>query len=132
MSAHLPHGIHRKSERIFVAQILVPDLLRHRRIAHDAIERNQHREEKCQLIDRRHLALDEHRALVRIDADRQPIGRDIDHALANILGLIGAGGKRMFVGDQEKAFILILQRQPIFDAADVVAEMRVCRLACRR
>ena len=30
----------------------------------------------------------------------------------------------MFVGDDEIAIVLILQRQPVFDAADVMAQMQ--------
>ena len=40
-------------------------------------------------------------------------------------GLVGAGGERVLVGDEEVAVVLVLQRQPVLDAADVVAEVEL-------
>ena len=124
MSAHLPDRVEREAEGVLVAQPLVADLLGQGRVAHHAVERDQHREEERQLVDRRHLALDEHRALVRVDPDGEPVGRDVDHALADLVRPIGPRRERVLVGDQEVAIVLVLQRQPVFDAADVMPEVQ--------
>ena len=63
--------------------------------------------------------------LVRVDADGEPVGGDVDHALADVGGLVGAGREGVLVGDEEVAVVLVLQRQAVLDAADVVAEVEL-------
>ena len=132
MSAHCPTAYSGKPNGYLSPSPLSLISCVERRVPHHAVERDQHREEKRQLVDGRHFALDEHRALVRIDADRQPVGRDLDHALADLVRLVGAGRERVLVGDEEIAVVLVLQRQPVLDAADVMARGAACRSACRR
>ena len=57
--------------------------------------------------------------------DGEPVGGDVDHALADLVRLVGAGRERVLVGDEEVAVVLVLQRQPVLDAADVVAEVQL-------
>ena len=123
MSAHLADGVHGEAEGVFVAEVFVLDFLGERRVAHHPVEGDEHREEERQLVDGRHFALDEHGALVRVDADGEPVGGDIDHALADVGGLVGPGGEGVLVGDDEEAVVLVLQGQAVLDAADVVAKV---------
>ena len=45
---------------------------------------------------------------------------DLQNAL-----LVRLGGQHVQVGDQEEALVLVLQRQPVAVAADIVAEMQL-------
>jgi hypothetical protein len=121
----LADRVEREAEGVLVAQPLVADFRVERRVAHHPVERDEHRKEKRQLVDGRHFALDEHRAAAGVDADGQPVGGDVDHALADLGGAVGAGSEGVLVGDEEVAVVRVLERQPVFDAADVMAEVEL-------
>jgi hypothetical protein len=62
---------------------------------------------------------------VRVDADGEPVGGDVEHALADVVGLVGPGGERVLVGDQEEAVVGVLEGQPVLDRPDVVPEVHL-------
>ncbi len=63
----------------------------------------------------------------RIDADRQIVEGHLEHVPAHELGLVGVVGERLYVGDQHVGRILALERHPILERADVVAEVERAR-----
>src|SRR5206468_1998812 len=113
------------AEGVFVAEVLVLDLLREGGVAHDAVEGDEHRGEKGQLVNGGDFGLNEHVRLVGIDAAGEIVGGDVDDGLADVIGALGAGGEGVLVGDDEIAVVFVLEGQAVFDAADVVAEVEL-------
>ncbi len=123
----LAHGVHGKAEGVVVAQFLVADFILEGGVAHDPVEGQEHGEEEGQLVDGRHFALDEHRALVGIDPDGQPVGGDVQNALADVVRALGPRGEGVLVGDEEITVVLPLKRQAVFNAAGIVPQMQAAR-----
>ena len=63
--------------------------------------------------------------LFGIDAAGEVVGGDLDDALADVVGALGAGGEGVLVGDDEVAVVLVLKGEAVLDAADVVAEVEL-------
>ena len=144
MSAHCPTAYIGKPNGIGLPEPLVVDLALERRVAHHAVERQQHRQIPRQLRDPRHLRLQHDRRPLRVDPARQPVLHDLDRRGPDLPRLLRPRRERVHVRDKEVALVFILQPQAILDAPDPVTEMqparrrisgqdpRLGRLVCRR
>src|SRR5207249_2122401 len=83
----LADGIEGEAERKILAQLLIANFIFQGWIAHDAVEGDEHGEEKRQLVDGRNFRLDEHLALVRIDAAGEVVGGDFEDRLTDFIWL---------------------------------------------
>src|SRR5260370_7715003 len=75
----------------------------------------------------RHLRVNEQRGDAGIEARRQPVDGHRPDVLLELRGILIARGERMPIGDEEKAFVLVLQFDPILESAVVVAQMQLAR-----
>ena len=87
-------------------------------------ERGDHRQQQMQLGMLGHARLDEQRRDARVQARRQPVDRHRPDVLLELRGVLVAGRERMPVGDEEIAFVLVLQLDPVLQRAVVVAQMQ--------
>ena len=69
-----------------------------------------------------HVALDEERALLRVEADRDQLGDRDEGALAQH-GRVVLDGDRVQVDDAVERVVVVLQRHPLPQGTEVVAEM---------
>ncbi len=68
---------------------------------------------------------------LRVEADGEPVERDLPHGLAHAVDVIGVVGD-LVVGDEEEALVLVLQAHPVLERARIVPEVRATRSAgCR-
>ncbi len=71
------------------------------------------------------VRLDEHHALLRIETGGQPVEENVDRIFFYARGVGVVGGQGVPVGDEEEALVLVLHANPVFERADVVAEMQL-------
>ena len=121
----LTHGIQRKAKGIIVAQILDLDLILQSRIAHHAVVGQQHGEQVGELRNRWHFRLQEDRRLLGIESHGQIVTHDLQRVATDLVVLFTAGGERMHVGNQHKAFGLALQFDAPADRTDPVAKVEL-------
>jgi len=80
-----------------------------------------------------HARLHEQRRLRRIDAGGEPVDRHVAHVFLDHLRAVVVRGQRVPVGDEEQALVFVLQTQPVFQHAVVVAKVQAPGgAACRR
>ncbi len=77
-------------------------------------------QQPTQLADLRHVGLHEQRRLVRIEAEREQVERDVERPLPQ-LGRLADRGERVQVGDEVKRLLVVLQGDVLADCAEVVA-----------
>ena len=120
----LQQRIAEESDRrqIFVLQVVL--LLLVGRHALEPRHRDHHREQQIQLGVLGHQRLDEERALLRIEADADPVGDVVVGIGRQLAGVGEVAGQRMPVGDEVEALRLLLQRDPMGERADEMAEMQ--------
>ena len=123
----LPDRVHREPERVRVAQPLVLDLVLQRRVAHDAVEGQEHGEVPGQLGDGGNLGLEHDGRARRVDPARQPVLDDLDGVGADLGVLVGPGGEGVHVGQQEEAVVLVLESQAVLDRPDVMPQVQPTR-----
>ena len=70
-----------------------------------------------------HPGFDDEARAVRIEPDRQPVECHFRDGVANARKIIHIVGD-LVVGDQKVAVLCVLQLEPIFESAGVVAEMQ--------
>ena len=80
-----------------------------------------HRHQQMQLGVLGHPRLDEQRRLIGIDAGRQPVHHHIHRSLLDPLRIVVLRRQRMPVGHEKQAGILVLELDPVFKNAMVVA-----------
>ena len=73
---------------------------------------------------RRDVRLDEHYAFPGIEPRRQPIQQHFDRVFFQSRRVGVVGRQRMPVGDEEEALVLVLHVDPVFERADVVAQVK--------
>ena len=88
-------------------------------------ERSDHRKQQVQFRVRRHMGLDEHHALRGIKPRRQPIQQHLDRVFFQTRRVRVVGGQRVPVGDKEKAVVLLLHPNPVFERAHVVSQVQL-------
>ena len=120
-----------------IAQQVVRDLIEAGRVGHvldrrqllQPLDGHQSAEQQLQFVDLVHGRLQIEGHLGRVDADGQMVQHDGPRVVGDgqniVLGVLGR--QHVQVGDQEKALVLVLQRQPVPVAADVVAQMEFAR-----
>ena len=123
----LADRVEREAEAVVIAEVLRVDLRLQRRVAHDPVERQEHREVPGQLRDRRDLGLEHERRALGVDADREPVLHDLERVAPDVVRLLRARRERVHVRDQEVAVVLVLEAHAIFERADPVAEVKSAR-----
>ena len=93
------------------------------RVAFEHPERGDKTEQHCEFGELGHVALDDERGFFGIEADRQPVERDLEHRIADQVDVVEVVAERLVVGDQEVAVVLVLQLDPVVQSADVVADV---------
>src|ERR1700674_376040 len=97
------------------------------RCAHDPAQWRDHRKHERQLRDLRDLRLKIKDAALGIDPDRQQVCREVEH-LAFDGATVRFGGKGVVVGNEVVAVVLVLQADPVFPGAEIVAKVKApCR-----
>src|SRR5258708_23222051 len=86
-----------------------------------------HRQQEMQFRMLRHLRLNEQRGDAGIEARRETEEGQRQDVLRELRGVLRARGERMPIGDEEKAFVLVLQFDPILESTVVVAQMQLAR-----
>ena len=81
-------------------------------------------EQPARLGVRGNVALDEQRALVRVDSAGEQYGRELASLSSQLVG-VNVHSDRVQVNDGEEVLFLVLTLDPAFEGADVVAELRV-------
>ena len=69
-----------------------------------------------------HEALDHEVRALGVEPDGEPVGGDLDHGVADAVDVVGVVGD-LVVGDEEEALVLVLEAEPVFEGARVVAEV---------
>jgi len=123
----LADRIEREAEAVVILELLVGELGAQRRVAHHAVERQQHREQRGQLGDRGDLALHDERRALGVDAGRDPVARDLERVAPDLVGAIDARRQRVHVRDQEVAVVVRLQAHAVLERADPVPEVQSAR-----
>ena len=90
-------------------------------------KRRHHRQQQVQLSVLGHLRLHEQRGDSRVQAGRQPVDEHLVDEFGELLGVFVARGQGVPVGDEEIALVLVLEIDPVFERAMVVAEMQLTR-----
>ena len=120
----LQHGITKKTVGVQIFFLDVFLLLFVGRDALQPAQRSDHRKQQVQFGMRRHVRLDEHHALCGIEPGREPIQQHFDRVLFQMRGVGIVGGQCVPVGDEEKAVVLVLHADPVFERAHVVAQVQ--------
>ena len=94
------------------------------RVAFEHPERSDEAEQHRQFSEFRDVALDHERRSFGVEADRQPVERDLQHRITDQVDVVEVVAKRLVVGDQEVALVLVLQFDPVVQCADVVTDMQ--------
>ena len=87
-------------------------------------ERGDHRQQQMQFGMLGHSGLDEQGGDSRIEARGQPVDGHRPHVLLELGRVLVAGGERMPVGNEEIAFVLVLQLDPVLQRAVIIAEVQ--------
>ena len=80
------------------------------------------REQPSRLGVRGHVALQEERAALRVETDREEERRQVERAVVQVLRVV-VGGDRVQVDDAEEGVALVLGRDVLAHRADVVADV---------
>ena len=107
-----------------LSSVLLVLVARH---ALEPAERRDHRQQQVQLGVLGHLRLHEQRGHARIEPGRQPVDEHLVDEFGELLGVFVARGQGMPVRDEEKALVLVLEIDPVFECAMVVAKMQLTR-----
>ena len=121
----LQERIAQEAER---GQILLGQLLDLFLVGRHALEprrRDGHRQQQIQLGVLGHQRLDEERAALGIEAGRDPVGGHVVGVGDDRRGVRVVAGQRVPVGDEVEAVVLVLQRGPVVEGADQMAEMEL-------
>jgi hypothetical protein len=123
----LQQRVAEKAERreIFLRELL--DLLLVRGDALQPWNRDHHREQQEQLRVLRHERLDEERASLRIEAGGDPVGGHVVRARHDLRRIRVVARQRVPVGDEVKTLVRVLQRRPVVERTDQMAEMQFPR-----
>ena len=108
------------AEEAVGAEILLPELFDLVLVGRYALQPRQRRDEGEQQVQLRvlgYLGLDEHGALVRVDADGQPVDQHVPDRAAHDVRRGIIGGQRMPVGGEEETVVFLLQREPVLQHA---------------
>ena len=73
----------------------------------------------------RNVRLDEHGAALRIEAGGQPVEQDFQRVFLDPRSIGVIGGKRVPVGHEEKAVVLVLHAHPVVQRAHEVAQVQL-------
>jgi len=87
-------------------------------------QRRHHRQQQMQLGVFDHLRLDEQGRFGRINAGRQPVDDHFPGRLLDAERIVVMRGQRVPVGNKEQAFVFMLQPDPVFQDAVVVAKVQ--------
>jgi len=89
-------------------------------------DRRQHLQQDRQVIDRGHAGLQVDGAAGRVDADAQEVEHHAAHQARELGDLLAlrAGRQRVQVGDDDEALVAVLERDPVLQGADQVAEVQ--------
>ena len=115
-----------RGEIAFLQLLLLILVARH---AFEPAVRRDHRQQQMQLRMLRHARLNEDRRLAGIDAHRQPVDCDVEHARCNRGRILVLRRQRVPVRDEEEAIVLVLQRDPVLQNAVVMTEVQLARRA---
>ena len=75
----------------------------------------------------RHPRLNKEPRRAWIDADREPVDDHVPDALLDDRGPLVLGGQGVPVGHEKEALVFLLQGQPVFEDAMIMAEMQPAR-----
>ena len=109
----LQHGIPEEPVGVEVLLLQFLDQLLVGRNALQPAERHDHREQQMEFGVLGHLGLDEERAALRIESDREPVGGDLEGARPEVAGVLVVGGQRVPVHDAVEGVELVLHRHPV-------------------
>ena len=87
-------------------------------------QRRDHGQQKVQLRVLRHARLDEQGRLRRVNAGGKPVHQHVPNVVFNNFWGIVVSGQRVPVRDEKQALVFMLQPDPIFEYAMVVAKMQ--------
>src|SRR5271155_3454106 len=76
----------------------------------------------CMLL---HMALHEHRALLRIKPCREKVQGHLARVLSDLRRIGVVGGEGVPVSDKEVALVLMLQAHPVVECSHVIAQMEL-------
>ena len=88
-------------------------------------ERRDHRQQQMQFRVLGHFGLDEQRGDAGIQARGQPVDGHGPDVLLELRGVLIAGGQRVPIGNEEIAFVLVLQLDPILQRAVKIAQVQL-------
>jgi len=83
-----------------------------------------HVEEQVQFERFFHVALHIYLGLLRVDAAGKVLGKDYACAALYVFGL-RTGGKRVPIGDEEEAFVLVLHLHETLYRSEIVAQVKI-------
>ena len=72
----------------------------------------------------RHLGLNEQRGLRRIDAGSQPVDSHVPGVVLDGRRIVVMRRQRMPVGDEKQALVLVLELDPVFQHAVIMAKVQ--------
>jgi hypothetical protein len=73
------------------------------------------------------LGLDEQGGPGRVHAGRQPVHDHLPGGVLDAQGVVVMGGQGMPVGHEEQAFVFVLEPDPVFQDAVVMAQVKAAR-----
>ncbi|MNC56797.1 hypothetical protein D3C75_1064170 [compost metagenome] len=97
----------------------------YRRIVAQGIHRHQHGEKHGQFGNFRHHGLDKNCGFAGINPRRQIIQRHLLKRASDKLRPFKMRGQRLNIRKHHKAFMLLLQHHPVFQASGVMAQMQL-------
>jgi len=96
-------------------------------VAFEPRQRGDHPQEKIELGVFLDVRLDEKGGVFRVKPDRQPVQHHIPGILLDVSGRRIIGGQGMPVSHKKKAFVLVLQLDPVVERPMQVAQMQPAR-----
>ena len=115
-----------------VAAFEVFDLLFVGGDALEPTERGDHREQHVQLGVLEDARLNEQCGFFGVEADGEPVDRDLQRIFGDGAGVFVMRGERVPVGDEIKTVVFVLQLDPIGERAEIMAQMKAAGwAACR-
>lgn len=119
----LPDGVHGKAEGVRVAEAFGFEFVLEGGVSHDPVKGQEHGEVPGEFGDGGDFGLEDEGGAVRVDATGEPVLDDFEGALADFVGLVGARGEGVHIGDEEEAVVVVLECDAVFEATDPVAEV---------
>ena len=119
----LTDRVERESEAVPVSEPLDLELVLQGRVPHDPVEREKHRQVPRQLGDRRHLALNDDRRALGVDARCEPVLQNLEGVARDLGRLVSARREGVKVGDEEVAVVLGLEAHSVLERADPMPDV---------